>query len=67
MKTFGQRLYEYENPEYIEVIRWKDRTFATSKDILLVKNPADPTPWRFLTKGAQEKYEQRAKGHHIFS
>ncbi len=67
MKTRGQRLYEYQNPERIAVVRWGHHHFATFNDILMVKNPEEPTPWRFLTKACQEGWEKTAEGHNLFS
>lgn len=67
MKTPGQRLYEHHHPPMIRVVRFEGRKFATAADSFLVPNPAEPTPWRFITKACQETYERQAVGHHMFS
>lgn len=66
-KTDGQRLYEHENPAMIRVIPVGRRAFATEADVLTVRNPAEPTPWRFLTARCQQQWEDRAIGHNLFS
>lgn len=67
MKTPGQILYEYQHPPYVRVVLVSRRAFATEADVFLVPNPAEPTPWKFITKASQATYERQAEGHHIFS
>ena len=64
-KTPGQMLYEQLCPQQIAVIPLEKRIFATSADILMVKNPKFHAPWHLLTQRCRESYEQRAKGHHL--
>lgn len=66
-KTHGQRMYEYYHPSHIKVVRFEARHFATEADVFLVPNPAEPTPWRFLTEACRQSWEKTAQGHHIFT
>lgn len=67
MKTNGQLLYEHHHPAMIRVIPAERRHFATEADVMMVPNPAEPVPWRFLTERCKQSWETSAVGHHLFS
>ena len=64
-KTKGQILYEYKSPEYVKMIPFETRHFASSSQCVMVKN-VEHVPWRFLTKKYQDSWEVSANGHYLF-
>lgn len=64
--TNGEILYRYHHPPTLLVVEFSKRNFARAEDAFYVPNPANPTPWRFLTEKCRQSYERQAVGHHLF-
>ncbi len=67
MKTRGQRLYEHHHPPRIRVVRVEYRHFPDKGDVFEIPNPAEPTPWMFLTEACRQGWEKTAHGHWLFT
>lgn len=63
-RTPGQVLYEWRHPSMIRVVAYERRHFARPEDVFAVPNPAEPTPWRFLSAKTRASYETEALLHH---
>lgn len=62
MKTPGQRLYEHLSTPMIAMVPYHKRQFATSADIVLVRNE-EHVPWEFLYAHRRQMYEEQAQTH----